>query len=109
MELGGPGVVGHDLPQEAEEHGLAGSQRVLTVQQLEAGFSAQIWARDLPPRTTSNVAAAIWYPYKAYPENLVVGWSAATYADFVQLAQLPETGVAQRAGMEIFPWQVEDP
>lgn len=76
---------------------------------LEAGCSAQIWARDLPPRTTSNVAAAIWYPYKAYPENLVIGWSAATYADFVQLAQLPETGVAQRAGMEIFPWVVEDP
>ncbi|MEO7908883.1 MAG: FAD-dependent oxidoreductase [Roseiflexaceae bacterium] len=76
---------------------------------LEAGFSAQIWARDLPPRTTSNVAAAIWYPYKAYPEHLVVGWSAATYADFVQLAQLPETGVAQRAGMEIFPWPVEEP
>jgi D-amino-acid oxidase len=76
---------------------------------LEAGFSAQIWARDLPPRTTSNVAAAIWYPYKAYPEHLVVGWSAAAYADFVQLAQLPETGVVQRTGMEIFPWQVEDP
>ncbi len=76
---------------------------------LEAGFSAQIWARDLPPRTTSNVAAAVWYPYKAYPEHLVVGWSAATYADFVQLAQVPETGVAQRAGIEIFPWVVEDP
>jgi D-amino-acid oxidase len=76
---------------------------------LEAGFSAQIWARDLPPRTTSNVAAAVWYPYKAYPEHLVVGWSAATYADFVQLAQVPETGVAQRAGIEIFPWIVEDP
>jgi D-amino-acid oxidase len=76
---------------------------------LEAGFSAQIWARDLPPRTTSNVAAAVWYPYKAYPEHLVVGWSAATYADFVQLAQVPETGVIQRAGIEIFPWEVEDP
>ena len=76
---------------------------------LEAGFSVQIWARDLPPRTTSNVAAAIWYPYKAYPEHLVVGWSAATYADFVQLAQVPETGVTQRAGIEIFPWPVEDP
>jgi D-amino-acid oxidase len=76
---------------------------------LEAGFSAQIWARDLPPRTTSNVAAAVWYPYKAYPEHLVVGWSAATYADFVQLAQVPEAGVAQRAGIEIFPWVAEDP
>jgi D-amino-acid oxidase len=76
---------------------------------LEAGFSAQIWARDLAPRTTSNVAAAVWYPYKAYPEHLVVGWSAATYADFVQLAQLPETGVTQRSGIEIFPWAADDP
>jgi D-amino-acid oxidase len=76
---------------------------------LEAGFAVQIWARDLPPRTTSNVAAAIWYPYKAYPEHLVVGWSAATYADFVQLAQVPGTGVTQRWGSEIFPWAVEDP
>jgi D-amino-acid oxidase len=75
----------------------------------EAGYAVQIWARDLPPRTTSNVAAAVWYPYKAYPEHLVVGWSAATYADFVQLAQVPEAGVTQRAGIEIFPWPVEDP
>src|SRR6185436_14734540 len=76
---------------------------------LEAGFVTQIWARDLPPRTTSNVAAAVWYPYKAYPEHLVVGWSATTYADFVQLAQVPGTGVIQRTGIEIFPWQAEDP
>ncbi len=34
---------------------------------LEAGFATEIWARDLPPHTTSNIAAAIWYPYKAYP------------------------------------------
>ena len=38
---------------------------------LEAGFDVQIWARDLPLRTTSNIAAAIWYPYKAYPQELV--------------------------------------
>ena len=76
---------------------------------LEAGFSVQIWARDLPPRTTSNVAAAVWYPYKAYPEHLVVGWSASSYADFVQLAQAPESGVTQRVGIEIFPWAAEDP
>lgn len=76
---------------------------------LEAGFTVQIWARDLAPRTTSNVAAAVWYPYKAYPEHLVVGWSAATYADFVRLAHVPEAGITQRTGIEIFPWPVEDP
>ena len=29
---------------------------------LESGHGAQIWARALPPNTTSNVAAAVWYP-----------------------------------------------
>ena len=29
---------------------------------LEAGYGVRIWARDLPPHTTSNVAAAVWYP-----------------------------------------------
>jgi D-amino-acid oxidase len=76
---------------------------------IEAGFAVQIWARDLPPRTTSNVAAAVWYPYKAYPEDLVVGWAAATFAEFVQLAQVPGAGVIVREGVEIFPWPVGEP
>jgi D-amino-acid oxidase len=76
---------------------------------LEAGFDARIWARDLPPRTTSNVAAAVWYPYKAYPEDLVGRWAARAYTEFVQLAGLPETGVAVRGGLEIFPAPVGDP
>jgi D-amino-acid oxidase len=76
---------------------------------LEAGFGAQIWARDLPPRTTSNVAAAVWYPYRAYPEDLVLRWSAGTYASFVQLAEVPGAGVVVRAGLELFPSAVADP
>jgi D-amino-acid oxidase len=76
---------------------------------LEAGFDVEIWARDLPPRTTSSVAAAVWYPYKAYPEQLVVGWAAATYTGFAQLAQVPGTGIISRQGVEIFPWAVDDP
>lgn len=76
---------------------------------LEAGHTVRIWARDLPPRTTSSVAAAVWYPYRAYPEHLVVGWAAATYADLVQLAQAPGTGVTMREGVELFPWAVEEP
>ncbi len=40
---------------------------------LEAGYHVRIWARDLPLQTVSNVAAAVWYPFKAYPEHLVVG------------------------------------
>jgi len=40
---------------------------------LECGFDVTIVARDLPPETTSNRAAAIWYPYKAFPEDN--GWA----------------------------------
>jgi D-amino-acid oxidase len=79
------------------------------VRLIEAGHAVRIWARDMPPHTTSSVAAAVWYPYKAYPEHLVVGWSATTYADFVQLAQVAGTGVLLRAGVELFPWLVDDP
>src|SRR5262249_38063986 len=35
------------------------------VRLLEAGHRVTIWARDLPPNTTSNVAAAVWEPYRA--------------------------------------------
>ncbi len=76
---------------------------------IEAGFTVRIWARDLPLRTTSNVAAAVWYPYKAYPEYLVVGWAATTHAELLRLAGQPDTGVIVREGLEIFPWAVEEP
>ena len=76
---------------------------------LEAGLGARIVARDLPPRTTSNVAAAIWYPYKAYPEELVGRWAATSYAEFVRLLSEPASGVLMRGCLEIFPTPVADP
>ena len=76
---------------------------------LEAGYAVRIWARELPPRTTSNIAAAIWYPYKAYPEELVGRWAATAYAEFMRLVEQPETGVIMREGLEIFPAPVGDP
>jgi D-amino-acid oxidase len=60
---------------------------------LRAGHSVTIWARDLPPDTTSNVAAAVWYPYKAYPVERVTAWGAVAYRAFKDLAATPESGV----------------
>jgi D-amino-acid oxidase len=76
---------------------------------LEAGYSARIVARDLPPNTTSNVAAAVWYPYKAFPEDLVLAWSAAAYVEQVRLIAVPESGVIMRTGIELFREPVPDP
>lgn len=76
---------------------------------LEAGHDVTIWGRDLSPHTTSNVAAAMWYPYKAYPVERVLGWSAATFTALMALEGEPETGVIMREGIEMFPHVVEDP
>jgi D-amino-acid oxidase len=71
------------------------------VRLLEAGHEVSVVARDLPLETTSAVAAALWYPYRAYPFERVTAWSAATYAELVRLAGDDRTGVVVRPGTEV--------
>ena len=69
----------------------------------EAGFSVQILTQALPAATTSAVAAALWYPYKAYPEDRVLGWGRATLDALYRLADDPATGAFIGSFLEIFP------
>ena len=71
------------------------------VRLLEAGHRVDVLARDLPLETTSAVAAAIWYPYRALPQDRVTAWSGASYAEFVGLAGEPDTGVRMLTGTEV--------
>lgn len=73
----------------------------------EAGYDAHIWARGQLRETTSSVAAAVWFPYKAYPVDQVLGWSAATYAELARLSGDPATGIVMRAGVELFDHHVD--
>jgi D-amino-acid oxidase len=79
------------------------------VRLLEAGYDVEIWARELPPHTTSNIAAAIWYPYKAYPVERVTAWGQRTFEVFAELAGMDGTGVLMATGREVFRGKVEDP
>ena len=56
-----------------------------------------VLARDLPLETTSAVAAALWYPYRAFPFERVTAWSAAGYRRFAELAEEERTGVVMRS------------
>src|SRR6187549_758632 len=49
---------------------------------LEAGHRVDVLARDRPLETTSAVAAALWYPYRALPQDRVTAWSATSYDAF---------------------------
>lgn len=66
---------------------------------LEAGHRVDVVARDLPRETTSAVAAAFWYPYRALPQDRVTGWARTTYAVLDALADTdPESGVRMVPG-----------
>jgi len=79
------------------------------VRLLEEGHRVDVLARDLPLETTSAVAAAIWYPYRAFPLNRVLAWSARSYGVFAELAEVAGTGVTMRPGVEVFPTRQDDP
>ena len=63
------------------------------VRLLEAGHRVAIVARELPPHTTSNAAAAIWEPFEAYPADRVAAWGAVAYRQFLALASEPRAGI----------------
>ncbi len=77
---------------------------------LGDGHRVDVIARDLPRETTSAVAAALWYPYRALPYDRVLAWSRSSYDAFAQLAaEAPESGVAMRRGVEVLPGPEERP
>ncbi len=69
----------------------------------QRGLSATIYARELPPNTTSNIAGARWYPFDVFdsavatPEFLAALWavSRVSYAVFRRMLG-PEYGVFLR-------------
>lgn len=76
---------------------------------LEAGHEVHVHARDLPLETTSSVAAALWYPYLALPQERVTAWAGHSYEVFETLATDPATGVRMLPGTELLRRPAPDP
>ena len=81
----------------------------VAVRLAERGHRVDVLARDLPLETTSVVAAAMWYPYEARPQDRVNAWAAEAYGEFADLAAEPDTGVRLRAGTEVLTAPTPDP
>lgn len=79
----------------------------------QARRSVQLWTADPPERTTSQVAAAFWYPYRAEPIERVGPWAATSYERFASIAahrtRGPAAGVYMRAALELFESHTPDP
>lgn len=76
---------------------------------LEHGFSVTIVAEKRPPHTTSDVAAALWYPYRAKLDDVVVQWSKDSFNQFKDLCEVKNAGVSFIDCVELFKSRVEGP
>lgn len=82
------------------------------VRLLEAGHRVDVVARDLPLETTSVVAAALWYPYRALPQDRVTAWAGRSYEVLAGLAAdgaAEDTGVRMLPGTELLRTEQPDP
>jgi D-amino-acid oxidase len=75
----------------------------------EDGHAVRVVAAEPPARSTSAVAAALWYPYRALPQADVTRWAAATFRELQRLAGDPSAGVRMRSGRELFRAETPDP
>jgi D-amino-acid oxidase len=74
-----------------------------------AGHRVRVLSADPVEATTSAVAAAIWFPYRAAPAAAVLRWGAVALAEFTSLAHDPATGVALRPGVVVQRTPEPDP
>lgn len=76
----------------------------------EAGHRVTVMTAAPPEKSTSAVAAALWYPYRAWPAEAVTRWAARSRTAFVDLASQADRGVLLRPGRELrrlpaaWPW-----
>ncbi|HUJ59522.1 MAG TPA: FAD-dependent oxidoreductase [Kofleriaceae bacterium] len=70
----------------------------------ERGHRVRVVAAARGEATTSAVAGAVWFPYRAGPPDKVAAWAARTRAWLLELAaRAPDAGVDLLTGYEIVP------
>jgi D-amino-acid oxidase len=100
------------MPERADRIVVVGAGVIglsCAVRLLEAGHRVDVLARDLPLETTSSVAAAIWSPYLAFPQDRVSAWGKSTYQELARLADAGVDSIAVRRGTELLRSRTPDP
>jgi D-amino-acid oxidase len=87
--------------------GIVGLTSAIRLQ--EEGQRVRIVARELPPFTTSNRAAAVWEPYKAEPLERVAAWAADSYLRYRLEYDDPSSGVRPVELFEVAREHLPDP
>lgn len=74
------------------------------VRLLEEGYTdVTIISKDDPLKTNSDVAAALWRPFKGYPEDQFLALCNASLVKFDELTKIKESGVRWTTLVDIYP------
>ena len=79
----------------------------------ETGRSVCVLTADPPERTTSHLAAAVWFPTGFGDQDGVLGWARRAFEVFSALAEVPGSGVVMRDSLMLLrsptktPWWAE--
>ena len=76
---------------------------------LESDWEVTIWASEFSPNITSDIAAALWYPFLSAPVEKTDVWGSNTYKVLENLSGLPDTGVTMTRTYEYFRDPQSDP
>jgi D-amino-acid oxidase len=79
------------------------------IQLRRLGHDVEVWAKAISPGTTSDVAAAFWYPYAAFPIDAVSRWAKDSFAVLGEQAKITETGIVASTVSKYFEADVEPP
>lgn len=76
---------------------------------LQKQFQVTLLASQFPPFTTSNVAAAVWYPFKASPREKMLHWSKRSFQKFETLTTEPASGISWIDFTELHMHSIPEP
>jgi len=76
---------------------------------LEDGWDVTIYSKEFSPNTTSDVAAALWYPFLSAPAEKTKVWGSRTYDILKLLTTDEDTGIDMTQTFEYFRNEQSDP
>ena len=76
---------------------------------LEDGWDVMIYSEEFSPNTTSDVAAALWYPFLSAPVEKTNVWGSRTYNILKLLATEKGAGIDMTQTFEYFRSSQPDP
>ncbi len=63
---------------------------------MQQGYAVTIYAKAFSPDTTSNKAAAFWFPYHIRNDKRGIEWCSISYDYYKKFTMIPETGISMQ-------------